>query len=83
MLVLSRRIGEQIIIDDNIVVTVISVRGNQVRLGFTAPPEVSICREELLTRQAQADQAPADVEQPVTAVAQASAQPSARAMRGA
>jgi len=53
MLVLSRRIGEQVVIDDNIVVTVISVRGNQVRLGFTAPAEVSICRQELLTREQQ------------------------------
>jgi carbon storage regulator len=53
MLVLSRRIGEQIVIDENIVVTVISVRGNQVRLGFTAPPEVSICRQELLSREPQ------------------------------
>ena len=48
MLVLSRKIGEQIIINDDIVVTVVSVKGNQVRLGFTAPPSVSICREELL-----------------------------------
>ena len=48
MLVLSRRIGEQIIINDDIVVTVASVKGNQVRLGFTAPPSVSIYREELL-----------------------------------
>jgi carbon storage regulator len=49
MLVLSRKIGEQIIINEDIVVTVVSVKGNQVRLGFTAPPTVSICREELLT----------------------------------
>jgi carbon storage regulator len=49
MLVLSRKIGEQIIINDDIVVTVVSVKGNQVRLGFTAPTNVSICREELLT----------------------------------
>jgi len=49
MLVLSRKIGEQIIINEDIVVTVVSVKGNQVRLGFTAPPEVAICREELLT----------------------------------
>jgi carbon storage regulator len=48
MLVLSRRIGEQIVIDNDIVVTVVSIKGNQVRLGFTAPTSVSICREELL-----------------------------------
>jgi len=48
MLVLSRKVGEEIIISDNIRVTVVAVRGNQVRLGFTAPREVSIQREELL-----------------------------------
>jgi carbon storage regulator len=48
MLVLSRKVGEEIIINDNIRVTVVAVRGNQVRLGFTAPREVPIQREELL-----------------------------------
>jgi carbon storage regulator len=51
MLVLSRRVGEQIVIQDDIVVTVVSVKGNQVRLGFNAPPEVTIYREELLPQQ--------------------------------
>jgi carbon storage regulator len=51
MLVLSRRIGEQIVINNDIVVTVVSVKGNQVRLGFNAPPEVTIYREELLSQQ--------------------------------
>jgi carbon storage regulator len=48
MLVLTRKVGEEIIIDDNIRVTVVAIRGSQVRLGFTAPPEVQIQREELL-----------------------------------
>jgi len=47
MLVLSRKVDEQIIIGDNIRVTVVSIRGNQVRLGFEAPSAVPIFREEL------------------------------------
>jgi carbon storage regulator CsrA len=47
MLVLSRKLNEQIVIGDNIRVTVVSIRGNQVRLGFEAPPEVLIFRDEL------------------------------------
>jgi len=48
MLVLSRKQGESIVINDTIRVTVLSVRANQVRLGFSAPGDVSILREELL-----------------------------------
>ena len=47
MLVLSRKIDEQIVIGDDIRITVVSIRGNQVRLGFETPPRVSIFREEL------------------------------------
>jgi carbon storage regulator len=47
MLVLTRRAGEEIVIGDIIRVTVIAVRGNQVRLGITAPADISICRQEL------------------------------------
>jgi carbon storage regulator len=47
MLVLTRKVGEEIIIGDNIRVTVVAIHGNQIRLGFTAPPEVPIRREEL------------------------------------
>jgi carbon storage regulator len=50
MLVLSRRIGERIVIDDHISVTVVEVRGQQVRLGIEAPPEVPVWREELLAK---------------------------------
>jgi len=47
MLVLSRKRGEAVVIGDNIRLTVLAIRGNQVRRGFTAPPDVSIQREEL------------------------------------
>jgi carbon storage regulator len=47
MLVLSRKVDEQIIIGEHIRVTVVSIRGNQVRLGFEAPHDVPIFREEL------------------------------------
>jgi len=47
MLVLSRKIGEKVIIGDNIEVTVLRVGGNQVKLGFNAPLEMPIRREEL------------------------------------
>ncbi len=47
MLVLSRKLGEAIVIGDGITVTVVEVKGERVRLGFTAPAEVPIHREEL------------------------------------
>jgi carbon storage regulator len=47
MLVLTRKIGEEIIIGDNIRLAVLAIRGNQVRLGLAAPVNVSIRREEL------------------------------------
>ncbi len=47
MLVLTRQPGESVVIGDNITVTVISIEGDRVKLGITAPREVSIYREEL------------------------------------
>jgi carbon storage regulator len=47
MLVLTRKLGEELVIGDAIRLTVVAVRGKQVRLGITAPAAVSICREEL------------------------------------
>ena len=50
MLILSRRTGETICIGDDIEVTVLEVRGNQVRFGITAPKEVAVHREEVYER---------------------------------
>jgi len=50
MLVLTRKVGEKIYLGDDVVITVTAISGQQVRLGFTAPPEVSILRNELLVR---------------------------------
>jgi len=48
MLVLSRKKNESIIINDNVVVTVIDVRGDKVRIGIEAPRDVSVHRQEVL-----------------------------------
>ncbi len=47
MLVLSRKVKEQIVIGNNILMTVVSIRGNQVRIGFEAPLNIPIFRDEL------------------------------------
>jgi carbon storage regulator len=52
MLVLARKVGERIVIDDKITVMVLEVRGNQIRLGIEAPKEVRIAREELVRQAA-------------------------------
>jgi carbon storage regulator len=48
MLVLARKVGQSIIIGDNIVLTVIEVRGEQVRIGIEAPKSIAVHRKELL-----------------------------------
>ena len=48
MLVLSRKVGERIIINDDIEVVVLGVRGNRVKLGFKAPNDVRILRQEII-----------------------------------
>ncbi len=47
MLVLSRKLGEKIVIGNDIVITVVKIDRNQIRLGIEAPPEISVFREEI------------------------------------
>jgi len=47
MLVLRRKLGEEIVIDDTIVIKVVKLEGNAVKIGITAPPDVLILRREL------------------------------------
>jgi carbon storage regulator len=54
MLVLTRKTGQSIVIDGGIEITVLEVRGEQVRLGITAPREIRVNRKELLLREAAA-----------------------------
>ncbi|MPY72190.1 MAG: carbon storage regulator CsrA [Alphaproteobacteria bacterium] len=47
MLYLTRKVGDSVVINDNIEVTVVEVRGRSIKLGFTYPPDVTVLRREL------------------------------------
>jgi carbon storage regulator len=69
MLVLTRRVGEEIVIANNIHITVVSVRGECVRLGIAAPPSIPVDRQEVHRRRMQSARAAREL-QPVRAEAE-------------
>ena len=66
MLILTRRVGETVMIGDNVTVTILGVKGNQVRVGVNAPKEVAVHREEIYERIKREEAAGGGIKRPVT-----------------
>ena len=56
MLILTRRVDESLVIGDNVTVTILGVKGNQVRIGVDAPRDVVVHREELAQKQGRGEE---------------------------
>jgi carbon storage regulator len=68
MLILTRRVGETLVIGDNIEITVLAVKGGQVRIGVKAPRDVTVHREEIAERIKRGDEfVPAPAHHPIAA----------------
>ena len=66
MLILTRRVGEALMIGDQVSVTVLGVKGNQVRIGINAPKDVAVHREEIYQRIRKEDGADGELQAPDT-----------------
>ncbi len=60
MLILTRRVGESVMIGDDVTITVLGVKGNQVRIGVNAPKDVAVHREEIYERIQKEQDAPVE-----------------------
>ena len=67
MLILTRRVGETVMIGDDVTITVLGVKGNQVRVGINAPKHVAVHREEIYERIKREQQTEESAEQPKAA----------------
>jgi carbon storage regulator len=64
MLILTRRVGETVMIGDDVTITVLGVKGNQVRVGINAPKHVAVHREEIYERIKREQQSDSETEKP-------------------
>ena len=69
MLILTRRVGETVMVGDDVTVTVVGVKGNQVRVGINAPKSVAVHREEIYERIKREQQGESTESRPSTQVA--------------